>query len=167
MLSRNIEQAAARLRWVVWILWGLLMAAYIAGRLGPADGTLHLETRVGQHESLGPALLLADASMLLLTVALFRLSQMLAAVTAGSYFSAEVVRGFRSFAFWLLLLALLWLATPVVAELLRHQSGADGEFTFHIVIRDVLTLGITFILFLVARLLERAREIESEMREIV
>ena len=30
----SIETAAVRLRWAIWILWGVLLLAYLAGRLG-------------------------------------------------------------------------------------------------------------------------------------
>jgi hypothetical protein len=48
-------------------------------------------------------------------------------------------------------------------------NGPDAEhtFAFKLQLRDLLTIGVTLIFFLVARLLERARAIDEEMREIV
>jgi hypothetical protein len=48
-------------------------------------------------------------------------------------------------------------------------TGPDDlrRLEFKLQLRDVLTIGVSLILFLVARLLERARTIDEEMREIV
>ena len=166
MTLPSIETAAARLRWGVLIGWVLLLLAYLAGRFGLAAGSLRFETHASGAGIPG-GLALSDLSIILLTIALFRLSQMLSAIAGGETFSADVVRSFRGFAFWLFLLALTWVVGPLAAELLREQSGAERELEFRLQVRDLLTLGITLILFLVARLLERARLIEEDMREIV
>jgi hypothetical protein len=66
----------------------------------------------------------------------------------------------------LLLIALVWIVAPIVGALLAGPGEARHiELTFQL--RDVLTVGVALILFLVARLLERARTIDEEMREIV
>lgn len=160
----RIQAAAGRLRWAVLVVWVCVVLAYIAGRSGFAAGPLHFETRAAS--AYRPALV-GDASVVLMTVALWRVGQMLAAVAAGDYFSSTVIQRLRSFAFWLLLLALLWLAAPIVSELLRDQSGPVRRLAFAFSIRDLLTAGITLILFLVARLLERARQLDEEVREFV
>ena len=91
---------------------------------------------------------------------------MLGAIAEGDLFSARVVGAFRAFAFWLLLIALVWIVAPIVGALLAGPGEARHiELTFQL--RDVLTVGVALILFLVARLLERARTIDEEMREIV
>ena len=166
MTETSIEKAAARLRWGVLIGWALLVVAYLAARLGLAAASLRFETHSDSAGALG-SLLLSDLSMVLLTIALFRLAQMLSAVARGETFSSGVVRAFRGFAFWLFLLALLGVAGPLASEFLREPSGAGREYAFRLQVRDLLTLAITLILFLVARLLERARAIEEDMREIV
>ena len=64
-------------------------------------------------------------------------------------------------------MALLGIIAPLLLELFRTQTGPVYRFAFQLELRDLLALGVTLILFLVARLLERARQIEDEMREIV
>jgi hypothetical protein len=76
------------------------------------------------------------------------------------------VQAFRAFAFWLLLLALVWIIAPVAAVLLAGPDDAR-RMEFRLQMRDVLTVGIALILFLVARLLERARTVDEELREII
>ena len=164
-MKRGIESAALRLRWILLLLWGALVLFYLAGRLGLSAGPLRIETRAEAGDS-GALLVVADLSMILLTAALFPLGRMLAAIAAGEFFSARVTASFRAFAMWLLLLALVWIVVPVLATLL-DGPGADQELQFRLQLRDVLTVGITLILFLVARLLERAGAIEEEMREFV
>jgi hypothetical protein len=66
---------------------------------------------------------------------------------------------------------LLWALYVIRAPILLIRAPANATGTHHLALvldfRQVLTLGITLLLFLLARLLERAREIEAEMREIV
>ena len=66
----------------------------------------------------------------------------------------------------LLLVALVWVVAPIVAVLLAGPDESH-RLAFKLQLRDLLTIGVAFILFLVARLLERARTIDEEMREIV
>jgi hypothetical protein len=164
-MGRGIEAAAARLRWAVLTVWALLVLIYLAGRLGVELGPVHVQTRADGTNS-SALLFAADLSILLLSAAFFQLSRMLSAIGSGEFYSARVVGSFRAFAFWLLLLAVAWIMAPLIVTLLAGP-GPGGELQFHLQLRDVLTAGIALILFLVARLLERARAIESEMEEIV
>jgi hypothetical protein len=111
--------------------------------------------------------MVGDGTVLLLLVALFRLTQMLRLIQMGEMFSVEVIGRFRSFAFWLLLLALYGLVAPTLLALAEGAATGTHRLAFVLDFRQLLTLGITVLLFLLARLLERAREIEAEMREIV
>jgi hypothetical protein len=108
----------------------------------------------------------ADVTILLLCIALYQLSRMLGAIAEGDLFSSRVVGAFRAFAFWLLIIALVWVAAPIVAVLLTGPDDSQ-RLAFTLQLRDMLTIGVALILFLVARLLERARTIDEEMREIV
>lgn len=165
MWGSSIEISARRLRWTIGILWAVLLAVYVAGRMGLAAGPLRIQAHglSGAPDSLVYA---ADISLVVLTVALFQLNKMLQAIADGELFSARVIGCFRSFAFWLLVLALVWIASPIVAELIRGPGEAQ-RLEFRLQLRDILTVGVALILFLVARMLERGREIETEMREIV
>jgi len=160
----SIEQAAWRLRLAVLSSWALLVLGYVAGRLGVAAGSLRFETHADA-QGAGTPIALDDICMVLLTVALVRLVQMLSEIAESHYFSVAAVRSFRGFAFWLFLLALLRVAAPIVLELLRARDA--HEYEFQLSVSNVLTVAITLLLFLVARLLERARQLEQDMREIV
>ena len=60
----------------------------------------------------------------------------------------------------------MWVVAPIATALLAGPTDAH-RLEFRLQLRDVLTIGVALILFLVARLLERARAIDEEMREIV
>jgi hypothetical protein len=143
MANSDIGSTATRLRWAVWIFWACVLLAYAVGRLGLTFGVVRVQT----HSAAG------DAPSFL-------------AIAEGDLFSARVVKAFRSFAFWLLLVALVWIVAPIAAVLLAGPGDAR-QLEFRLQMRDVLTVGIALILFLVARLLERARTVDEELREIV
>jgi len=138
---------------------------YGAARLGVQLGELRIEYHDQGADSAPPGLI-ADANMLLLLVALFRLTQMLGQVASGELFSAGVIARFRSFAFWLMLAALVRLFGPAAWALIGVAQGGH-RLEIRIDFRDVLTVGVTLVLFLLARLLERARRLDEEMREFV
>ena len=165
MANSNIGRTATRLRWGVWIFWAGTLLAYAIGRFGLTFGVVEVKAQSAAGDA--PSfMLIADASILLLSVALYHLTKMLGAIAEGDLFSARVVKAFRSFAFWLLLVALVWIVAPIAAVLLAGPGDAR-QFEFRLQMRDVLTVGIALILFLVARLLERARTVDEELREIV
>ena len=166
MNESDIGKTAKRLRWAVWIFWACIILAYVAGRLGLSlRGAVEVQAHSTVAES-GTPMIVADVTILLLSVALYQLSRMLGAIGEGDLFSARVVGAFRSFAFWLLVLALAWVVAPIVAVFLTGPDEAH-RLEFKLQLRDVLTIGIALILFLVARLLERARTLDEEMREFV
>lgn len=161
-----IRRAARRLRIAVFAATGVVFLIYLSARFGLGFGPFRFEYKV-HGASLRSAQLVADGTMLLLAVALARLIQMLGLIAAGQTFSVDVIRRFRSFALWLLLMAVLGFLGPVVAALAQVQTGEPHKVAFAFQLREFLTVGITLLLFLLARLLERARELEAEMREIV
>jgi hypothetical protein len=165
MVQANIAKTAGRLRWTVWIAWGCIIAIYVAGRFGVDLGFLKVQAEA-HPEVPAPLRAVADVTLVLVSIALWQLSRMLGAIAAGDLFSARVIGAFRAFALWLLIVAIVWIVAPIVVAVI---SGPDAEhaYAFKLQLRDLLTIGITLILFLVARLLERARAIDEEMREIV
>jgi len=166
MDGSDIGKTARRLRWAVWVFWACIILAYVAGRLGLSlRGVVEVQAHSSAAES-GTPMIVADITILFLSVALYQLSRMLGAIGEGDLFSARVVGAFRSFAFWLLIMAVVWVVAPIVAVFLTGPNDAH-RLEFRLQLRDVLTIGIALILFLVARLLERARTIDEEMREIV
>lgn len=164
--NEAIARSARRLRWIVWGAMAAMVVLYAAARFGVQLGRAHVEYE-GDHGDLLWSQAIGDISLLLLLVALVRLSQMLGRIAAGETFSAAVVGRFRSFAFWLLAMALFGLIAPPLAQLPAFTPGGTHRLEFRIDFREVLTVGVTLVLFLLARLLERARRLDEEMREFV
>ena len=161
--NEAIAKSAARLRWLVFAAMGVMVLLYAAARFGVELGNTHVEYQ--SHASRIWSQAIGDVSLLLLVIAMFRLTQMLGKIAAGELFSAAVVGSFRSFAFWLLLMAVFGLLAPPLSQLLN----LDGQHRIELQIdfQEVLTVGVTLVLFLLARLLERARKLDEEMREFV
>ena len=158
-----IRRAALRLRWAVLAAIVFMVGLYLVARLGLPFAGLHIVHR----QSAASSPLIGDIGIVLLVIALVRLVQMLGAIADGELFSTNVVRRFRAFAFWLMLMALTGLLGPIVAELLRHQGEPISRMQIILDFRQILTVGVTLLLFLLARLLERARDYEAEAREFV
>lgn len=138
---------------------------YLIGRLGISVAGTHVEYRAHDLQGAAPAVA-ADLTVALLLVALIRLMQMLTLIGRGEMFTAAVVSRFRGFAFWLLMMALCSFLGPMVAQVLTHGPGRH-RLVIALELNDVLMVGITLLLFILARMLERARALDEEMREIV
>jgi hypothetical protein len=161
----GIARAASQLRWGVFAVMAAMALIYAAARLGLHFGPAHVEYRAHPGGPPG-ARVIADATMLLLLLAMFQLTVMLRRIARGELFSVEVVRNFRRFASWLLLMALWELLAPIVLAI-AFRPGDPHRIQMEIDFREVMTLGTTLLLFLVARLLEHARRLDEEMREFV
>jgi hypothetical protein len=161
-----IRRSAIRLRMIVFAAMAVVGLAYAAASLNLQPAHAHVEYRLDGVAS-GYEELIGAGSLVLLLMALFRLTQMLGRIAAGELFSAVVIARFRGFAWWLLLMALFELFAPIVAGLAGASDGAHRYMRLAIDLRDVLTVGITLLLFLLARLLERARLLDEEVREFV
>ena len=143
----------------------MIALLYVAARLGVELGGTRFAYR-SHSADLAQSPIVADCVILLLMVALWQLAEMLRAIAAGDYFSMPAIRRFRRFAFWLLLVALTGFAGPIAAALLGSDA-APQALELRIDLRQFLMVLVTLFLFLLARLLERAREFEQESREIV
>lgn len=163
--SEAISFSARRLRWAVFAAMGVMLLLYAAARFDIQLGRAHVEYHA-EGPDIAATRFIGDISVVLLLVALYRLTQMLGRIAAGELFSAAVIARFRSFALWLLMMALFGLAAPPIAQLLQRSAGAH-RLALVIDFREVLTVGVTLVLFLLARLLERARAIDEEIREFV
>jgi hypothetical protein len=64
-------------------------------------------------------------------------------------------------------MSLLEMVGPWIVPLFEPPVSGPRVISFALDSRDVLFLGLTILLFLLARLLEKARAIDEEMREIV
>ena len=165
-MEQAIIRTAARLRLGVIAAGSVMVLLYLVARFDLALGHAHVEFR-NDGMTAAAGRIVADGTMLLLLIALVRLAQMLRLVEQGELFSAAVIRHFRGFAFWLLFMALYGFLAPILLTLADAAGGKSPRMAFILDLRELLTLGITLLLFLLARLLERARQIEAEMREIV
>ena len=160
-----IRRYASRLRIGVIAAFALILVPIVCGRLGLRPAGTHVFVQSRAEQGIGP-LQVSDGTLLLLGIALFELTEALRSVASGGLFSAEVVRRFSLFALWLLIMALFSYLAPVLAHLLVGRTG-EHHVLIVLDIPNLLLIAITLLLFLLARLLERARIIEDEMREIV
>ena len=161
-----IARSAARLRLLVFAAMAVMVLLYAAASFGISLGNTHVEYQAHSNPAWSRAI--GHISLLLLVVAMFRLTQMLGRIAAGELFTAQVIGRFRGFAFWLLLLALFGLIAPPLSELLSMPAGSgERRLELRIDFKEVLTVGVTLVLFLLARLLERARRLDEEIREFV
>jgi hypothetical protein len=159
-----VVRGARRLRFALDAAIVAVALLYLLARLEIDVGAF--KVAFGDPLAPGPAAWLLDVGIVLLLVAFVRLHQMLTLLGAGEMFSIGVVRRFRDFAFWLLLAA----ACGFAATLFGHLSGGqahDGAVRLALDMRQLLFLAIAALLFLIARLLERAREFEQDSKEIV
>jgi hypothetical protein len=161
----GIRRYAGRLRLGLLIASGLVLVLVACAHLGVriAGAPVMVETRSAD---LG-LFSVSDGTLLLLGVAVYWLSEALRAVAAGELFSRTVVRRFRLFALWMLIMALFSTIMPTVVSGMQPLPGGRHLIKIAIELRDLLLVGITLLLLLVARMFERARAIEDEMREIV
>ena len=165
MSNLAISPFANRLRIFVIALMvgmGTLMAL---GLWGLTAGPVHVELR--EHASGIDPRVTAAMSILLLEIALFELTRMLRLIAAGDRYSMRVVHHFRAFASWLLFLAFLRLIGPLVAIAIEGAPAGSNRIIFPLSLNDLITFSIALLLFLLALLMERAREIEQENSEIV
>jgi hypothetical protein len=160
--GRGISRSAARLRVAVVVVMAAFALLLGALWIAPAGGPVQVQV----HDSgmWADARWSATLVFVLVELALFQLVKMLTAVRDGELFSARVVRHFRQFAFWLMILAIFGVAGPLLGSAL---GGDRTNVALVLDLRHLITLGVTLLLFLLARLLERARQIEEENREFV
>ena len=165
MKESSIARVASRLRFGLLASMFLLVILYVVARSGLAIGHTQVAYRGGTLSQM-PAIV-ADVALAVVIFALFRLTQMLALIASGDLFSTRVISRFRGFAFWLMIAALIGLLAPLAVNFAATDPSGPRRVEIPINVRDVVTLGITFVLFLIARLLERARELEQEVSEFV
>jgi hypothetical protein len=161
-----IARSARRLRLVVLLGIALIIAIYLLGRFGPQLGPVRVQTHTDVAGWEGRALI--DITLLLFVVALIRLAQMLGAVADAPLFGPRVTRAFRGFAFWLFVAMLIDVVSGPAITLARTLGqGGGGRALLMFELRDLLMLAGTLFLFLLARMMEQARAIETELEEIV
>lgn len=163
MGDEAIRRYARRLRLGVLGVFALIVLLILFGRFGVrvASAPVLLQSRLPN----SAPFTISDGILLLLAIAIYWLTEALRAVAAGGLFSRLVVRRFRLFALWMLIMALFSTLAPMVMAVV----GSPGRHRIMIVfdVRDLLLIGLTLLLLLMARMFERARAIEDEMSEIV
>jgi hypothetical protein len=155
----NMSKRAEHLR--AFVVGLMVLMPVVAALIWLRPAGVHVE--VHEHAMAMDPAIAATVATIFLEVALFELVRMLSLIAAGEYYSVRVVRHFRSFAFWLLILALIGFA----ASLVQPSRSSGVTIAIGINLTDLLAVGLTLLLFLIARLLEHAGEIEQENREIV
>lgn len=165
MESAPIARSARRFRFVVLTAIALIAIIYVIGRMGPQVGPFRVETHPDVPGWLGVTL--TDVTLLLFVVALVRLAQMLGAIADGPLFGPPVTKAFRGFAFWLFLATLIDVVAAPVISIVQAVRAGGGPAQLVFELRDLLMLLGALFLFLLARMLEQARSLETELEEIV
>lgn len=168
MIQKTLAESAKALRVVAIILLIILCGGVVIAGLGLDLGSA---VQVRHRSSLGTGVLadgVGAVAALLFAVALIQLIRLLGRIADGELFAAGVTSAFRSFAFWLMLSAIVAIAGPAVAA----TAAAIGEGGHHpiaiaIDLRDILFLLAGLVMFLVARMLDEAARLDAELREIV
>ena len=162
----EIRRYARRLRLGVLAAFGLVLMLIVFGHFGMRVGgaPVMLQSRIAGTTALFG---ISDGVLLILAVAVYWLTEALRSVAAGDLFSRSVVRRFRLFAVWMLIMALFSTVAPML--LAAGGGGPQGRHRIMVVIdvRDLLLIGLTLVILLIARMFERARALEDEMSEIV
>ena len=162
-MDSKIRSSASRLRWLVIAASGLVILLFAAAQSGISLPGLRVES----HDAVGGSLFRSVGTLILLAIAMFRLVEMLGRIAAGDLFTPIVIRRFRGFAFWLLMMALFDFLMPTLRDVVTPATGGTRRIAIILDLRELLIVGLTMLLFLVARLLERARELEAEVGEFV
>src|SRR3954447_10128743 len=103
MADEAIRRYASRLRIGVFAVFGLVLLLVLCGRFGVrlAGAPVLLQPRLPRSTPFS----VSDGALLLLVIAIYWLTEALRAVSAGGLFSRSVVRRFRLFALWMLIMA--------------------------------------------------------------
>ena len=166
MDDRKIRRYARRLRLGVLAVFAAVLLLVVFGHFGLriAGAPVLLQS---QSDAAAGVLRIADGILLLAAIAIYWLTEALRAVAAGGLFSSVVVKRFRLFAMWMLIMALFSTIAPMVLAAATSASSDRHRIMLVIDVRDLLLVGLTLLLLLIARMFERARAIEDEMSEIV
>lgn len=166
MSQKSIAESARMLRWLVIAALALTILAFLVSRAGLyLDGHVLI---VRQAEADGPAArIVADAAVVLFVVSLVQLIRLLGELSSGKLFAASITRAFRSFAFWMLMSALVAIVGTPLASALSAAATGTFQLELKISLRDVMYLIAGLVMFLIARMLDEAARLDSELKEIV
>lgn len=166
--GRSIAGMARLIRWGVVALLVLAIAAHLVALL--PDGLRYVRVQMDPLYP-NPTPLLRGVGFvggILFIAALWQLARMLRQIEMTEIFSAGVTRRFRHFAGLMLLSATV---SAVVPPLLAMADACIASLScrpeIRIDIRGLWVVLICTLFFLVARLLDEARRIDEENREII
>ena len=162
----RIRRLAGRLRLLVWLMIVGTAAVYLAARIGTEIGQTRLVTLGASDPAVASPLWVQDMCIALVLVALWQLADMLRLVGRGDHFAPAAIRRFRGFALFLFIASAVMFLAPLVIALASNHPGPE-QLRLPVKLRELLTMLVTGALFLVARLLEEARQIDSDLKEIV
>ena len=162
----RIRRLAGRLRLLVWAMIVGTAAVYIAARIGTEVGQTRLVTIGASDPAVASPVWVQDLSIALVLLALWQLADMLRLVGRGDHFSPAAIRRFRGFALLLFVASAFMFLAPLVIAVATTEPGPE-QLRLPVKLRELLTMLVTGALFLVARLLEEARQIDSDLKEIV
>lgn len=162
----RIRRLAERLRLLVWLMIVGTAAVYLAARIGTEVGQTRLVTLGASDPAVASPLWVQDMCIALVLVALWQLADMLRLVGRGDHFAPAAIRRFRGFALFLFIASAVMFLAPLVIALASNHPGPE-QLRLPVKLRELLTMLVTGALFLVARLLEEARQIDSDLKEIV
>jgi hypothetical protein len=167
MSRKSIAESARIVRWFAIAALVLILVAFAIVRLGIDLGpqlTVVSRSHTSEMSAVG---LISDLAVLLFVISLVQLIRLLGRLSSGTMFGPAVTGAFRTFAFWLLLAAVVAIGGPLVAGGLSAAFGQSHFVEVRISMRDVMFLIAGMVMFLVARMLDEAARIEAELEEIV
>lgn len=162
----RIRRLAGRLRLLVWAMIVGTAAVYLAARIGTEIGQTRLVTIGASDPAIASPAWVQDLSIALVLAALWQLADMLRLVGRGDHFSPAAIRRFRGFALLLFVASAFMFLAPLAIAIATNEPGPE-QLRLPVKLRELLTMLVTGALFLVARLLEEARQIDSDLKEIV
>lgn len=168
-IASGVSSFARMLRWVALGAGAFYVASTVAALLAWSGWGSRVVSATLDTAGLPPAWAAGMALLLavLAAAAMWQLAQMLARIGNGQVFSAEVIRRFRSFCLFFLLMLLARSLLPAVVTLLLGIQADTGPIRLAFDGGDIITLVIAGLLYLVARLFEQAARWEDDSRSIV
>ena len=167
MAQKSLAKTAQLIRWVAVAALLLLVGAFAVSGLGLDLGP-SVEVARRPHGDRTPiAGVAASIAVLLFAIALVQLIRLLGRLGQGELFAPSVTGAVRSFAFWLMLSAVVALAATPLAGLIGVVGGSSDRIELRIDLRDVMFLIAALVLFLLARMLDEAARLDRELKEFV
>lgn len=163
----NQRLIAGAARWTRWFVIAVLVVSVAFQLAAQFPGVSHVRVHPAGSGPFGPWL--GALHLVLMVLALIQLIQLLRRLEAGDLFSAAVTRKLRAFAlFALLAVAVGGVLAPLLAWLMTPcASDAPCARRLPIDMRALWTVITSFVFFLVARLLDEARRIDEDNRQII